>query len=246
MDLIRTFELTPRQWAAVMFALLPEVDPNLVQAYRYLARDASCRGLDGRLLAQLVYDTPQTRALMARDFSQSSPLTKYRLLDATMGIAGESLMFRRIRALPRLVYLLDGNNLGLDPELTDIAELRDTEPEGAQFPELTVTRAAAALHSNEVVLAIQGQRGSARNCSRKSPPRIWNRRLLVIDSKRLSQQHAAVQQQFVPRADSRADVARRDSGVRGCRWTRRWSMTIAMRCLRSSACSSPIGMGPSR
>ena len=58
-DLMRTFELTPRQWASLMFALLPEVDPNLVQAYRYLARDASCRGLDGRLLAQLVYDTPQ-------------------------------------------------------------------------------------------------------------------------------------------------------------------------------------------
>jgi hypothetical protein len=57
-----------------MFALLPEVDPNLVQAYRYLARDPSCRGLDGRLLAQLVYDTPQTRSLMARDLSPSTPL----------------------------------------------------------------------------------------------------------------------------------------------------------------------------
>src|ERR1700709_1365849 len=44
-DLVRAFELTPRQWAALMFALLPEVDPNLVQAYRYLSRDASCRGL---------------------------------------------------------------------------------------------------------------------------------------------------------------------------------------------------------
>ena len=53
-ELIRTFELSPRQWASLMFALLPEVDPNLVQAYRYLSRDATCRGLDGRLLAQLV------------------------------------------------------------------------------------------------------------------------------------------------------------------------------------------------
>src|SRR5271167_2228778 len=80
-DVIQTFELTQRQWSTLMFALLPEVDPDLVQAYRYLTRDSSCRGLDGRLLAQLVYDTPQTRSLMARDLSPSSPLLDYRLID---------------------------------------------------------------------------------------------------------------------------------------------------------------------
>jgi len=56
-DLIRVFELTARQWSTLMFALLPEIDPNLVLGYRYLSRDPSARGLDGRLLAQLVYDT---------------------------------------------------------------------------------------------------------------------------------------------------------------------------------------------
>ena len=50
-SLLKAFELTPRQWATLMFALLPEADPNLVQAYRYLARDPASRGLDGRLLA---------------------------------------------------------------------------------------------------------------------------------------------------------------------------------------------------
>src|SRR4051794_22163836 len=30
-DLLRVFELTPRQWATLMYALLPEADPNLVQ-----------------------------------------------------------------------------------------------------------------------------------------------------------------------------------------------------------------------
>ena len=43
-DLMRLFELTPRQWSALMFALLPDADPSLVQAYRYLARDPSCAG----------------------------------------------------------------------------------------------------------------------------------------------------------------------------------------------------------
>jgi len=191
-ELVRTFELTPRQWASLMFALLPEVDPNLVQAYRYLARDASCRGLDGRLLTMLVYDTPQSRSLMARDFSQSSPLAKYRLLDA--GAPTESLMFRRIRALPRLVYLLDGNGLELDPELAEIAELREPPDGTAQFPALTIERAAAALHSNEVVLAIQGQRGLGKKLLAQVAAAHWRRRLLVIDSKRLAQQHITVQQ----------------------------------------------------
>ncbi|MEO9158205.1 MAG: AAA family ATPase, partial [Kofleriaceae bacterium] len=195
-DLVRTFELTPRQWAALMFALLPEVDPNLVQAYRYLSRDASCRGLDGRLLAQLVYDTPQTRSLMARDFSASSPLAKYRLLDAS-GTPNESLMFRRIRALPRLIYLLDGNGLELDPELADLAEVRDGDPAGAKFPALTLERAAAALHSNDVLLAIQGQRGVGKKLLAQVAAAHWHRRLLVIDSKRLSQLHVTIQAQFV-------------------------------------------------
>src|SRR6187402_3229678 len=75
-DLIRVFSLTPRQWSTLMFALLPETDPSLVQAYRYLARDETCRGLDGRLLAQLVYDTPTSRSLMARDLSSASPLVR--------------------------------------------------------------------------------------------------------------------------------------------------------------------------
>ncbi len=150
-DVIRTFGLTSRQWGALMFALLPEVDPNLVQAYRYLARDPSCRGLDGRLLAQLVYDTPQTRSLMARDLSPSSPLLRYRLFELS---SGDSLMFRRIRAAPRLVYLLDGNQLELDPELTEVAELRSGVVTGA-FPAVAVDRATAALHSNEGGLAGQ-------------------------------------------------------------------------------------------
>jgi len=193
-DLIRTFELTPRQWASLMFALLPEVDPNLVAAYRYLARDASCRGLDGRLLSMLVYDTPQSRALMARDFSASSPLSRYRLLELS---AGESLMFRRIRALPRLIYLLDGNGLELDPELADIAEVRTTQHRGAAFPAATIERAAAALHSSEVVLAIQGQRGLGKKLLVQVASAHWHKRTLIIDSKRLAQQPLAAQQQHV-------------------------------------------------
>ena len=197
-ELIRTFELSPRQWASLMFALLPEVDPNLVQAYRYLARDGSCRGLDGRLLAQLVYDTPQSRSLMARDLSPSSPLIRYRLLD-TSGAPQDSLMFKKLRALPRLVYLLDGNRLELDPELAELAELR-TDPAAlatAQFPAIAIERAAAALHSSEVVLALQGQRGLGKKLLAQVAAAHWHRFALVIDSKRLSQQPGAVQQASV-------------------------------------------------
>src|SRR5512134_2108604 len=84
-QLAETFELSPRQWATLMFALMPEVDPNLVTAYRYLARDPNCRGIDGRLLAELVYDTPESRAQLARDLAPSSPLMFFRLLEIQGG-----------------------------------------------------------------------------------------------------------------------------------------------------------------
>jgi hypothetical protein len=196
-DVIRTFDLSPRQWSALMFALLPEVDPDLVHGYRYLARDASCRGLDGRLLAQLVYDTPQSRSLMARDLSPSSPLLRYRLLDVSNANApGESLMFRKIRAASRLVYLLDGGGFVLDPELAEIAELRSGPVSGA-FPAVTVDRATSAMRSGEVVLAVQGQRGLGKKLLLQLAAAHWNQRLLLIDSKRLAVQPQAAQQAIV-------------------------------------------------
>ena len=182
-DLIRTFDLTPRQWATLMFAVLPEVDPNLVGGYRYLARDANCRGLEGRLLAQLVYDSPETRSLMARDLSPSSPLVQYRLVEL---MPGESLMYRRIRPVSRLVYLLDGTTLDLDPELAEIAELRGGAAAGS-FPAVAVDRATSALRSNDVVLAIQGQRGLGKRLLLQLAAAHWGQRVLLIDGKRIAQ-----------------------------------------------------------
>jgi pimeloyl-ACP methyl ester carboxylesterase len=181
-DLMRVFGLTPRQWSTLMFALLPDADPNLVLAYRYLARDPSGRGLDGRLLAQLVYDTPETRSLMARDLSNSSPLVRYQLIDLA---PGDSLLFRRIRAASRLVHLLDGTSIELDPELAELAELRGRGPAG-EFPTVAVELATAALRSSEVVLAVQGQRGLGKKLLLQRAATHWNQRLLVIDGKRLA------------------------------------------------------------
>jgi hypothetical protein len=201
-DLIRVFGLTPRQWSTLMFAMLPETDPNLVQAYRYLARDENCRGLDGRLLAMLVYDTPTTRSLMARDLSASSPLIRHRLVDLTAGAAaGDSTMFRRIRAATRLVYLLDGTSVDLDPELADICELRGGDLRGS-FPPLAVEKAAAALRSNEVVLAVQGQRGLGKKLLLQIAAARWGQRILMIDGSRLSGLPAATHQSVI-RAISR-------------------------------------------
>ena len=188
-ELLRIFELTPRQWSTLMFAVLPETDPNLVHAYRYLARDSSCRGLDGRLLAQLVYDTPDSRSLMARDLSHSSPLLRNRLVEL---MPGESLMSRRIRPVPRLVYLLDGTRIELDPELAEVAEVRGGPVAGA-FPALTIERATSALRSNEVILAIQGQRGLGKRMLLQMAAAHWNQRVMLIDGRRLA--HVPVQLQ---------------------------------------------------
>lgn len=192
-SLISVFGLTPRQWSTLMFALLPESDPSLVQAYKYLTRDESCRGLDGRLLAQLVYDTPTSRSLMARDLSGSSPLVRHRLVDLTAGAAaGDSTMFRRIRAATRLVYLLDGTTVELDPELADICELRSLGARGA-FPPIAIEKAAAALHSNEVVLAVQGQRGLGKKLLLQIAAQHWGQRILMIDGARMSSLPGAAQ-----------------------------------------------------
>lgn len=192
-DLIHTFGLSARQWSALMFALLPEVDPNLVQAYRYLAHDPGCRGLEGRLLAQLVYDTPQSRALMARDLSPSSALVRMRLLEViSMGGPNESLMFRRIRAAPRLVYVLDGGHLDLDPELAELAEL-PPGPAVGLFPDALLDQATAALRSGEVIVAVQGQRGLGKKLFIRMAAERLGLQVVVVDSKRLSQNHPSVQ-----------------------------------------------------
>ena len=197
-DVMRAFDLTPRQWGTLMFAVLPEVDPNLVQAYRYLARDATCRGLDGRLLATLVYDTPKTRSLMARDLSATSPLLKYRLLELVVppGTVADSLLFRRIRAAPRIVYILDGAGVQLDPDLGDVAELRTGDQPG-WFPQVASDTARAALHSNEVVLAVQGQRGVGKKLLLQQAAAHWKRGVLIIDCKRLAQFPLPAQQNIM-------------------------------------------------
>ena len=192
-DLLRVFELTQRQWATLMYALLPEADPNLVAAYRYLARDAACRGLDGRLLAQLVYDTPESRSLMSRDLSPSSPLVRFALLELS---AAESLMYRRIRAPARLVHLLDGTPLVLDPDLLEMAELRGGMVAGA-FPAVTVERATSALHSNEVVLCLQGQRGLGKKLLLQQSAAHQGKRVLMIDGRRLQQSQHTAQQALI-------------------------------------------------
>ena len=176
------FALTPRQWASLMFALAPEVDPDLVTAYRYLARDATCRGLDGRLLAHLVYDTPDTRSLLARDLGSGSPLVQYRLVE--IQAATESLLFRRIRPAQRLVQLADGGPVTLDPELTELAEWRTGRVDG-MFPAATLRTAAAALRSPDVIVAVQGQRGVGKRLLLQLAAAQAGRGLLLIDGRRL-------------------------------------------------------------
>ncbi len=192
-ELLQRFDLTPRQWSTLMFAVLPEADPNLVLAYRYLARDATCRQLDGRLLSQLVYDTPESRSLMARDLSPSSPLVRYRLLDV---LPGESMMFRRLRPATRIVYVLDGAALELDPELAEVAELR-RGPVAGVFPQIAIEKAQAALHSSEILLALQGQRGVGKRLLLQIAAHRRDQAVLLIDGRKIAQTPVAQQPPLV-------------------------------------------------
>ena len=161
-NLMRVFGLTPRQWSTLMFALLPDADPNLVLAYRYLARDPNGRGLDGRLLAQLVYDTPESRSLMARDLSNSSPLLRYQLLD--LARCATRCCFAGCRAASRLVHLLDGTTIELDPELAELAELRGRGPDG-EFPAVAIERAPRRSARRRSCSRSRASAAWARSCS---------------------------------------------------------------------------------
>jgi AAA+ superfamily predicted ATPase len=186
LELCTRFQLTPAQRLTLSFALMPEVDPKLLIAYRYLSSDPTCRSLDARLLAMLVYDTSESRAEMSRDLAPTSPLLMYRLIeqDETAGTY-DSVLFRRLRPAARLVQLLAGDNSQLDPQLSDVAELRGGEVE-ALFPEAMVARAAAALASPEALLVLQGVRGVGKRLLLQVAAARVGRKLLLLQGMTLA------------------------------------------------------------
>jgi len=181
LDLCVRFALSPAQRQTLAFALMPEVDPKLLIAYRYLSSDPTCRGLDARLLAMLVYDTSESRADMSRDLAPTSPLLLYRLLeqDETAG-SHDSMLFRRLRPAARLVQLLAGDSSQLDPQLSDVAELRGGDVD-ALFPEAMIARAAAALASHEALLVLQGVRGVGKRLLLQVAAARIGRKLVLLD-----------------------------------------------------------------
>jgi hypothetical protein len=189
LDLCVRFQLSYAQRQTLAFALMPEIDPKLLIAYRYLSSDPSCRSLDARLLAMLVYDSSESRADMSRDLSPTSPLLLYRLIeqDETAGTY-DSVLFRRLRPAARLVHLLAGDNAQLDPQLADVAELRGG-PVDALFPEPMIARAAAALTSPEAMLVLQGVRGVGKRLLLQVAAHRTGRKLLLIQGQALANLH---------------------------------------------------------
>lgn len=195
LDLCVRFALTRAQRLALSFALMPEIDPKLLVAYRYLSNDPACRSLDARLLAMLVYDSPETRADMSRDLSPTSPLLLYRLLehDETQS-SHDSMLFRRLRPSARLVQLLAGDQSRLDPQLSDVAELRGGMDGGAVdalFPEALVARAAAALSSPDAMLVLQGVRGTGKRLLLQVAAARLGRKVLLVHGMTLASMSAA-------------------------------------------------------
>ena len=186
LDLCVRFKLTYAQRLTLSFALMPEVDPKLLIAYRYLSSDPNCRSLDARLLSMLVYDTSESRAEMSRDLASTSPLLLYRLIEQDeSGGTYDSILFRRLRPAARLVQLLAGDASHLDPQLSDVAELRGGTVE-ALFPEAMVARAAAALASPEALLVMQGVRGSGKRLLLQVAAARIGRKLLLLQGSALA------------------------------------------------------------
>lgn len=179
LELCARFRLNRAQRLTLSFALMPELDPKLLVAYQYLSNDQSCRSLDARLLAMLVYDTPEARAEMSRDLAPTSPLMMYRLLEQEELHSYDSMLFRRLRPAARLVQLLSGDSLRLDPQLSDVAELRGGAVD-ALFPEPLIARCAAALGSLEAMLVLQGVRGAGKRLLLQVAAARLGRQILLI------------------------------------------------------------------
>ena len=108
------FGLSYAQRLTLSFAVMPEVDPKLLVADRYLSSDPGCRSLDARLLAMLVYDTSESRAEMSRDLAATSPLLMYRLIEQDDALFPEHMVARAAAALasPEAMLVLQGVGVG--------------------------------------------------------------------------------------------------------------------------------------
>lgn len=192
-DLARRFQLTRYQVASLMFALMPELDPELLTMYRTLSHDPHCRGLDGRLLAQLVYDTPESRVQLALDLSPRSPLISHRLLEIEESVeARHSLLHQRIWPAPRLLLLLQDSRPTVDPRLLDMLRCEEDEEADGLFPEELVAQVGAALRSEEpLVLLLHGQQGVGKRLLLRTAAAAVGRRLLFIGARRLATTPAA-------------------------------------------------------
>jgi hypothetical protein len=191
-DLVRAFNLDPRQRATLTLALAAETDTNLPVALRYLANDPALRHVDGRLLSMLVYDSVRARSRLARDLSPRSPLVFYRLLELDeSAVRHDSILYRRIRPASRLVPYLAGGDLELDAELDGVARLVEL-PEPGLFPDAALDTATSAVGEHAVLLVIQGQRGIGKRTLLATAAARAGRRLLVLDAPALASRGAAV------------------------------------------------------
>lgn len=181
----RAFRLTAQQYATLTFALMPEFDPGLLAAYRILSRDAGCRGLDARLLSYLVYDLPETRGDLSRDLSPVSPLIFYLLLEQENAPAADSLLYRRLRPAARLVQLVGGGVIDLDPQLSELATLTAAPTKQGFFPSEAIEQATAAIQNPDLVLILQGQRGLGKRLLLQTAAYLQGRRTLLLNSRRM-------------------------------------------------------------
>ena len=195
MRVVQRFGLSARQRACLTAAVVPEIDPNLLIAYRYLAHDPLCRNLDGRLLSMLVYDTPRSRALLARDLSPRSPLVFYRLIELDSSSSRhDSVLYRRIRPAARLIPTLAGAPLELDAELSDLATVEPAIRHPGLYALEDVQAVENALCTPGVLVVLQGQHGVGKRYLLRTAADRLDRKVLSINtaelaSRSLAQQH---------------------------------------------------------
>lgn len=187
-ELAQRFELTPFQQGVLSFAIMPELEPDLIPVYRYLSHDPNCRALDGRLLCLLVYDSLESRVLLTGDLSPASPLIRYRLIEQDDPLGSrDSLLFRRLRPALRLINWLRTDSITLDPLLQGVATLPSSDVNGL-FPQKLVAKVEHALRSSAVAVILQGVRGVGKKLLAQVAAQEQKRPALVVKARQLTLQ----------------------------------------------------------
>jgi hypothetical protein len=178
-ELARRLRLSPRQRLLVGLLVALEVDPALDQVAVGLAGALGLPPRSARLLAELAGEERAERLAALGELAPGAPLRAGAVVGAAPA-EGDPLL-AALHPAPRVVALIAGAPLALDPALGRLAAL--STGEAGVFPAELVERAGQALGADQpLVVILRGERGVGRGLLAHTALSARGRRSLRVDA----------------------------------------------------------------